>query len=82
MRAVTAPDISLALVEVGRVIGGRIVSSSFSCLCPGSVGGPALFWGRSWGRRSLEECGALCKNRLKGIDILLDVGPAADDGEF
>lgn len=77
-----APDISLALVKVGWIVGGRVVSSSFSCFGSGSVGGPALFWRRSWSRRSFEKRGTLRENRLKGIDILLDVGSAADDGEL
>lgn len=82
MRAMTALDISLALVKAGWIIGRGIVSSSLSCLCSGGIGRSALFWRRTWSRRSFEEGGTLCKNRLKGIDVLLDVGSAADDGEF
>jgi hypothetical protein len=82
VRAMTAPDISLALVKVGWVIWGRLVSSSFSCLGSSSIGGSALLWRRSWSRCSLEEGGTLCENRFKGIDVLLDVGSAADDGEL
>lgn len=82
VRAMTASDICLALVKVGWVVGRRFISSSFSCLGSSSIGRSALLWRRSWSRRSFEEGGTLCKNRLKGIDVLLDVGSAADDGEL
>lgn len=90
VRAMAALGITFTGLKIGGVIGGRFISASFPCLCSGSIRWFALCRsvGRSAGlfRRgswcSLEECGALRKDRLKGVDVLLHTRPASDDGEL